>query len=69
MTETEIVFQVLETLGWAYLPQQTASGKGRQDVPDALLFADAAAKQAALAERGDERRYRHGVAIVECKRW
>ena len=69
VTETEIVFKVLEALGWASLPQQTASGKGRQDVPDVLLFADAAAKQAALAERKDEQRYRHGAAIVECKRW
>ena len=69
VTETEIIFPVLEALGWAYLPQQTASGKGRQDVPDVLLFADAAAKQVALAERRDAQRYRRGVAIVECKRW
>ena len=69
VTETEIIFPVLEALGWACLPQQTASSKGRQDVPDVLLFTDAAAKQAALAERRDESRYRHGVAIVECKRW
>ena len=69
VTETEIIFPVLEALGWVYLPQQTASGKGRQDVPDVLLFADASAKQAALAERRDEPRYRHGAAIVECKRW
>ncbi|MFO7640501.1 MAG: restriction endonuclease, partial [Candidatus Competibacteraceae bacterium] len=64
VTETEIIFPVLEALGWASLPQQTASGKGRQDVADVLLFADATAKQAALAER-----YRRGAAIVECKRW
>ena len=32
VTETEIIFPVLEALGWASLPQQTASGKGRQDV-------------------------------------
>ncbi|HPE71017.1 MAG TPA: hypothetical protein PK018_02435 [Candidatus Competibacter sp.] len=69
VTETEIVFKVLEALGWASLPQQTASGKGCQDVPDVLLFADTATKQAALAERKDEQRYRHGAAIVECKRW
>ncbi|MDG4553743.1 MAG: restriction endonuclease [Candidatus Competibacter sp.] len=69
VTETEIVFPVLEALGWAYLPQQTASGKGRQDVPDVLLFVDTATKRAALAERRDEQRYRRGVAIVECKRW
>jgi hypothetical protein len=69
VTETEIIFKVLEALGWASLPQQTASGKGRQDVPDVLLFTDTATKQAALAERKDEQRYRHGAAIVECKRW
>ncbi len=28
VTETEIVFKVLEALGWASLPQQTVSGKG-----------------------------------------
>ncbi|TVR66932.1 MAG: restriction endonuclease, partial [Candidatus Competibacteraceae bacterium] len=69
VTETEIIFPVLEALGWASLPQQTASGKGRQDVPDVLLFADVAAKRAALAEHGDAQRYRRGAAIVECKRW
>lgn len=38
-------------------------------MPDALLFASAAGKAAALAERTDERRYLHGIAIVESKRW
>ncbi len=70
VTEAEIIYPVLQALGWEhYLPQQTASGKGRQDVPDILLFADAAGKQTALAERKDDSRYRHGIAIVESKRW
>ncbi len=69
-TEADIICKVLQALGWEHsLPQQTASGKGRQDVPDMLLFADSPGKQAALAERKDERRYRHGIAIVESKRW
>lgn len=70
VTEADIICKVLQALGWEHgLPQQTASGKGRQDVPDMLLFADADSKQVALAERKDERRYRHGIAIVESKRW
>jgi len=48
VTEADIIDKVLRALGWEHcLPQQTASGKGRQDVPDILLFADAAGKQAA----------------------
>jgi hypothetical protein len=39
----------------------------RFDVPDMLLFPDAETKAKALAER--DRRFRHGVAIVENKRW
>ena len=52
VTEADIIAKVSRALGWERsLPQQTASGKGRQDVPDILLFADAAGKQAALWRR------------------
>lgn len=70
-TEQLIIVKVLAALGWGedYLPQVNATGKGREDVPDYLLFADERAKQAALSESRDERRYRHGIAIVEAKRW
>lgn len=34
-----------------------------------LLFADAQAKTAALKEKREDRRYRHGIAILESKRW
>ena len=50
------------------MPQQTASRR-REDVPDALLFADAEAKVAANRERRSPSRYRHGLAIVENKAW
>ena len=70
-TEQLVIERVLMELGWAddYLPQVNLSGKRREDVPDILLFADAAAKQRALDENHDDRRYRHGLALLEAKRW
>ena len=69
-TETEIIHKVLAALGWddASLPQVNLSSKGREDVPDLLLFANGAAKTAALPLK-DDQRYRHGVAVLEAKRW
>ena len=70
-TEQLVIDKVLAALGWGddYLPQVNATGRGREDVPDALLFLDAEARRSALAEPRDDRRYRHGVAILEAKRW
>lgn len=70
-TEQEIIAKVLARLGWQdlALPQVSASGGRREDVPDFLLFADARAKSAALGEKRDSQRYPHGVAILESKRW
>jgi ubiquinone biosynthesis protein COQ9 len=70
VTENEIIVRVLSTLGWSnILTQQVASKSRREDVPDMLLFPNAAAKAAALKEKREDRRYRHGIAIVESKRW
>ncbi len=70
-TEADIIEKVLDLLGWhdLTLKQVTASSTGREDVPDFLLFPDEVAKQAARAEKRDDRRYRHGVAVLEAKRW
>ncbi len=70
-TEQLVIEKVLVELGWGddYLPQVNLSGKRREDVPDVLLFPDAAAKAAARAETRDDKRYRHGLAILEAKRW
>ena len=38
-------------------------------MPDFLLFPDSEAKQLALAEKKPDRRYRHGIAVLEAKRW
>jgi hypothetical protein len=70
-TEQLVIEKVLAALGWGedYLPQVNLSGKRREDVPDILFFPDARAKALALAERRDDLRYRHGIAILEAKRW
>ena len=70
-TEKDVIYKVLALLGWAddYMPQVNTDRKGREAVPDALLFANADARALAMAETKDERRYRHGLAILEAKRW
>lgn len=69
-TEALVINKVLAELGWSddFLPQVNLSGKRREDVPDVLLFSDAAAKATALPLK-DDQRYRHGIAILEAKRW
>ena len=67
-TEQELIRPVLELLGWAdYLPQQSVAHN--EDIPDHLLFADAAAKQQAAAERNAGDRLRHATVVEESKRF
>ena len=69
-TEEDLIWPVLSRLGWtAHLRQQNLSAVGRQDVPDGLLFADTAAKDRANRFAEEWKRYGHGLAIVESKRW
>src|SRR5690606_30111167 len=72
-TEDEVIIPVLQALGWTslYLRQANASRTGREDVPDFLLFPDDEAKKAAMAlpASQQDRRFRHGAAILEAKRW
>jgi Eco57I restriction-modification methylase len=70
-TEQLVINKVLVALGWGddTLPQVNADPKGREAVPDCLLFANSDKKAAALREAKDDRRYRHGLAILEAKRW
>lgn len=70
VTEDDLIFPVLDLLGWNHrLTQQSATRKGREDVPDVLLFADSDTKAIANRERKADARYRHGLAIVENKAW
>ena len=69
-TEDDLIWPVLERLGWTSgLRQQNLSAHGREHVPDGLLFADDAAKERANRLAEDWRRYEHGLAVVESKRW
>ncbi len=69
-TEDDLIWRVLQALGWThYLRQQNLSARGREDVPDGLLFADQAVKDQANANPEEWRRYRYGKALVESKRW
>ncbi len=68
-TEHGLIFPILEELGWSHiLPQQNQSAGGRLDVPDALLFGDAAALEHARGEQA-WKRFQHGACLVESKRW
>jgi len=69
-TEDDLIWPILSFLGWSdALRQQNLSAKGRDDVPDGLLFQDAEAKAKANAHPEEWKRYAFGAAIVESKRW
>ena len=69
-TEDDLIWPVLHRLGWtASLRQQNLTLRGREDVPDGLLFADDAAKERANGLAEEWKRYELGLAVVESKRW
>ena len=69
-TEDDLIWKVLHRLGWiSSLRQQNLAARGRDDVPDGLLFANATAKAEANAFPQEWKRYGCGLAIVESKRW
>ena len=67
VTEDRLIFPLLRALGWDLLPQQ--STKRRDDVPDALLFADSEALQRAMRSRARADKFRHATIVHESKRW
>ena len=69
-TEDDLIWPVLARLGWTEgLRQQNLAPRGREDVPDGLLFKDDAAKAQANAFPEEWKRYGCGLAVVESKRW
>ena len=69
-TEDDLIWPILGHLGWtASLRQQNLTAHGRDDVPDGLLFADAATKDRANGFAEEWKRYEFGLAVVESKRW
>ena len=68
-TESELIWPVIEALGWnAYLPQQKLPGRRREDVPDLLLFASPDDKNEAASHEAAQR-LRSALCVVESKRW
>ena len=68
VTERDLIWPVLELLGWDdYLPQQGAAGN--EDVPDLLLFPDADSRERATGRGAADQRYVDGVAVGESKRF
>lgn len=69
-TEKDAIWPIMAALGWDdYLTQQNLSATGRVDVPDGLLFIDAAAKAKANEHPEEWKRYQFGAAVFEAKRW
>ncbi len=69
-TEDDLIWPILKKLGWFHsLRQQNLSTKGREDIPDGILFGSADAKKIANAYENDWQRYRCGCVVVESKRW
>ncbi len=66
-TEQELIRPLFELLGWTdYLPQQGSDRN--EDIPDHLLFGDAASKTRAAAKPGPQR-YPDALAVSESKRF
>jgi hypothetical protein len=66
-TEQELIRPLFDLLGWAdYLPQQGSDRN--EDIPDHLLFGDAASKSRAAAKPAPER-YPDALAVAESKRF
>ncbi len=69
-TEDDLIWRVLACLGWSeHLRQQNLTARGRDDVPDGLLYLDGNTKDHAVAHPEEWKRYEFGAAIVESKRW
>jgi hypothetical protein len=69
-TEDDLIWPVLKRLGWiASLRQQNLAPRGREDVPDGILFKDESTKTEANRFAEEWRRYELGLVVVESKRW
>jgi hypothetical protein len=69
-TEDDLIWPILTRLGWPEsLRQQNLAPRGREDVPDGLLFKDNPAKRQANTFPPEWRRYEFGLAVIESKRW
>lgn len=65
-----LINPVMRVLGWpAPLAEEALGSKGREDIPDALFFLTDGARKKAEEEKKSSDRFKHGIAIVESKKW
>ena len=69
-TENEFIRPTLDALGWEYIVQVTYTKRGKQNVPDYALFADANTKKEAYPLQNDPGQfYSRSLAICDAKYW
>lgn len=69
-TEDDLIWPVLSALGWdSYERQVNLAPKGRDNVPDGLLFLDERSKSTANRHSEQWKKYQHGAVVVESKGW
>lgn len=69
-TEDDLIWKVLKVLGWKHIERQVSlSPKGRDNIPDGVLFLDKHSKTEANRHSKEWKHYQHGAVLVESKRW
>ena len=69
-TEDDLIWKILVALGWEHSERQVnLAPKGRDNIPDGLLFLDEQSKATANTHMEHWKRYQHGVVLIESKRW
>ncbi|MBC6437123.1 MAG: Eco57I restriction-modification methylase domain-containing protein [Rhodobacteraceae bacterium] len=69
-TEDDLIWKILGVLGWHHTERQVPlAPRGRDNIPDGLLFLDEQAKAQANTHTDAWKKYQHGTVIVESKRW
>ncbi|MGL5035910.1 MAG: hypothetical protein ACRC6M_19160 [Microcystaceae cyanobacterium] len=63
-TEQEFIQPVLELLGFSYIPQVIATGKGRAERPDYALFINEVQKSGAYSNQNNESVFYQQVAAI-----
>ena len=68
-TEDGLISPLIELLGFQWSRQKSPSTKGRQDVPDFVLFPDERAKEEFDQSPRNNKPWDKAICILEAKRW
>lgn len=67
-TESRLIYKITDLIGWKARSVQQEVERGRREIPDALLFLDAANQSKSDATSGPSK-YRFADLVLEAKRW